>query len=126
MAKNYESVIIFSPVLSDEDVKKSIERYKKFLKKNDAEIIEELNWGLRQLAYPIKGKSNGIYFIFEFKSSGELPHKFEIELKRDESILRFMTVSLDKYAIDYNERKRKGLVGKKKNQELIVEPSIEA
>ena len=110
---NYETVIIFSPLLSEDDVKKSIKHYLKFLSDNKATIVEENYWGLKSMAYQINGKSNGIYFVTEFTSETDLVAKFEIELKRDETILRFMTIKLDKFAMDYNDRKRKGLIGRK-------------
>jgi len=110
---NYETVIIFSPLLSEDDVKKSIKHYLKFLSDNKATIVEENYWGLKSMAYQINGKSNGIYFVTEFTSETDLVAKFEVELKRDETILRFMTIKLDKFAMDYNDRKRKGLIGRK-------------
>ncbi len=114
MNKHYETVIIFSPLLSEEDVKKGIARYQKLLQDHDAKIVEERNWGLKQLAYPIDAKSNGIYYIMEFTAPGAFINKLEIEFKRDESLLRFLTVALDKYGVDYNDRRRNGLAGKNK------------
>ena len=114
MNKHYETVIIFSPLLAEEDVKKGIARYQKLLQDHDGKLVEERNWGLKQLAYPIDGKSNGIYYIMEFTAPGTFVNKLEIEFKRDENLLRFLTVALDKYGVDYNDRRRQGLVGKNK------------
>ena len=122
MPNHYETVIIFSPLLSDEDVKRELTKYTKMVTDAGATIVEERPWGLRQLAYPIEGKSNGIYFIMEFAGDGSFIQKLEVEFKRDESIIRWLTVSLDKYAIEYNDKRRKGLVGKNK----IVEKKPEA
>jgi small subunit ribosomal protein S6 len=110
---HYETVIIFSPLLSEDDVKKATKHYIKFLGDHKATIVEENYWGLKSMAYQISGKQNGIYFVTEFAGDSDLVAKFEIELKRDETILRFMTIKLDKFAIDYNDRKRKGLIGRK-------------
>jgi small subunit ribosomal protein S6 len=114
MSKHYETVIIFSPILSDEDVKKSVTKYTKLLSDHGAKIVEERNWGLKQLAYPIQNKSNGIYYIMEYTAPGNSISKLEIEFRRDENILRFLTTSLDKYGVEYNEKRRQGLVGKGK------------
>ena len=115
MQKNqYESVIIFTPLLSEEDVKKEIAKNTKLLSDHGAQIVEERNWGLKQLAYPIAAKSNGIYYIVEFIAPTNLINKMEVEFKRNENILRFLTTSLDKYAIDFNNRRRLGLAGKGK------------
>ncbi|MBK9730279.1 MAG: 30S ribosomal protein S6 [Chitinophagaceae bacterium] len=115
MPNNYETVVIFSPLLSEEDVKREIAKITKTVTDAGATIVEERNWGLRQLAYPIQGKSNGIYYIMEFAGPSTLISKLEVEYKRDENIIRFLTVKLDKYGMDYNDRRRKGLVGKKKD-----------
>lgn len=110
---NYETVIIFSPLLSEDDVKKATKHYIKFLADHQATIVEENFWGLKSMAYQIAGKSNGIYFVTEYAAATDLVAKFEVELKRDETILRFLTVKLDSFAKDYNDRKRKGLIGRK-------------
>lgn len=114
MSKHYETVIIFSPILSEEDVKKSVAKYTKLLSDHGAKIVEERNWGLKQLAYPIQNKSNGIYYIIEFTAPSSSISKLEIEYRRDENILRFLTTALDKYGVEYNEKRRQGLVGKNK------------
>jgi small subunit ribosomal protein S6 len=114
MPNNYETVIIFSPLLAEEDVKRELAKYAKLVTDAGATIVEERTWGLRQLSYPIQGKSNGIYYIMEFAGAGSIISKLEVEYKRDENIIRFLTVKLDKYGMDYNDRRRKGLVGKKK------------
>ncbi|HMP30973.1 MAG TPA: 30S ribosomal protein S6, partial [Saprospiraceae bacterium] len=69
--------------------------------------------GLRQLTYPINKRSSGIYFCIEFSNeSGAVVDKLELALRRDERIMRFLTISLDKYGVKYNDDKRKGLIGK--------------
>ena len=116
----YETTFIVTPVLSDEDVKKTIKEYMDFLKSNGAEIVEEAHWGLKQLAYPIKKKTTGIYHHVEYKAETEMIEKFELSLRRDESIMRFLTIRVDKYAKKYNDDKRAGLVGRnKKKQEPV-------
>lgn len=115
MIKNYETTVIFTPVLSDAEVKKSIKKYTGVLKEEGAEIIHEDHWGLRQLAYPIRKKTTGIYHTIEFKSEGEVLDKLEVLFRRDPDLLRFLSTRLDKYAIKYNEDKRNGLIGRKNN-----------
>lgn len=110
----YETTFILTPVLNTEDVKKTIKTYIDFLKTNGAEIVEEDHWGLKQLAYPIKKKTTGIYHHVEYKATGEIIDPLELALRRDESIMRFLTVRCDKYQIKYNDDKRAGLVGRNK------------
>jgi small subunit ribosomal protein S6 len=113
MLKNYESVIIVTPLLSEEQMKEVVAKFRKLMTDNGAEIVFEDNWGLKKLAYPIGKKTTGFYHLTEFKAPGELINKLEVEYRRDERILRFLTVALDKHAVAYNERKRSGAMGKK-------------
>jgi small subunit ribosomal protein S6 len=96
-----------TPVLSEDQMKETVKKYLAFLKDGGAEIVFEDNWGLRKLAYPIQKKSTGFYYLIEFKAAGDLIRKLEVAFKRDERIIRFLTVKLDKHAVVYNEKKRK-------------------
>ena len=111
--KNYETVIVLTPLLSEEASKEVLAKFKKVLTDNGAEIVHEDNWGLKKLAYPIQKKTTGYYQVTEFKASGELINKLEVEYKRDERVMRFLTIALDKHAAAYNERKRSGTLAPK-------------
>jgi small subunit ribosomal protein S6 len=113
MKKQYETVLIVTPVLLQEQVDEAVAKYRKFLTDNGAVIVHENNWGLRKLAYPIQKKNTGFYFLFEFQAEPTLVAKLEVEYKRDERIMRFLTIALDKHAVAYNERKRKNAAQKK-------------
>jgi small subunit ribosomal protein S6 len=106
MLNQYETVFILTPVLSDEQMKEAVKKYQDYLKEKGAEIVHEENWGMRKLAYPIQKKSTGFYHLYEYRAEGELLANFELALKRDERVMRFLTVKLDKHAIAYNEKKR--------------------
>ncbi len=106
MQKQYETVFIMTPVLSDEQMKETVKKFKSLLVDNKAEIVFENNWGLKKLAYPIKKLSTGFYHLIEYKADGSIIADIELAFKRDERILRFLTVALDKHAIVYNEKKR--------------------
>ena len=108
MKKSYETVFILTPVLSEEQMKDAVAKYRTFLESNGAEIVSDENWGLKTLAYPIQKKSTGFYQLFEYKADPQLIKKFEIEFRRDERVMRFLTTALDKYAVEYNDRRRKG------------------
>ncbi|MFC3196949.1 30S ribosomal protein S6 [Parapedobacter deserti] len=111
--QQYETVIILTPLLSEDVSKEAIAKFRDILKEGGAEIVHEDNWGLKKLAYPIEKKTTGFYHLIEFKAPGELISKLEIEYKRDERVMRFLTVRLDKHAIAYNEKKRSGAFNKK-------------
>ena len=103
----YETVFILTPVLSEDQMKEAVKKYEDHLAKVGAEIVHEEHWGMRKLAYPIQKKSTGFYQLIEYKAEGTVIADLETELKRDERILRFLTVKLDKHAVAYNEKKRK-------------------
>lgn len=117
MSKQYETVFIMTPVLSDDQMRETVGKFESFLKENGGTIVHQENWGLRKLAYPINKKTTGFYHLFEYTAtSGDLIQKLEVEFIRDERVLRFLTVSLDKYAIAYAEKRRKEGFGKKKSK----------
>ncbi|MBS7358056.1 MAG: 30S ribosomal protein S6 [Bacteroidales bacterium] len=103
----YETVFILTPVLSEEQMKEAVAKFETILTNNGAEIVFKNFWGMRKLAYPIQKKSTGFYQLIEYKAEGSVIETLETELKRDERIIRFLTVKLDKHAIAYNEKKRR-------------------
>jgi small subunit ribosomal protein S6 len=116
MSNQYRMVFIMTPVLSEEQMMDTVTKFKKILTDNGSEIVHENNWGLRKLAYPIQKKNTGFYYIIEFKAPGEMIAKVETEFKRDERVMRFLTVSLDKHAIVYYDKKRKNALAKKEEE----------
>ncbi|MDR9397551.1 30S ribosomal protein S6 [Salibacter sp.] len=106
MSTRYETVFILTPVLSDDQVKEAVTNVKDFLKKNGATVKHQSSWGLKKLAYPIQNKSTGFYQLFEFEADGDFISKFELELKRDERMLRFLTVKMNKNHIEFAEKQR--------------------
>lgn len=111
----YETVFIMTPVLSEEQAAETVDKFKKFLKGKGAKIKHEENWGLRKLAYPIQKKTTGFYYLLEFEVDGEAIGPFEVEFRRDERIIRFLTTYMDKYHITYAESRR--AKGKDKKEE---------
>ena len=114
---NYETVFILTPVLSEKEAKDTVQKFKDVLANQGAEVYHSEEWGLRKLAYPIRKKSTGYYALIEFKGNAKTAAVLETEFKRDERVIRYLTVSLDKYALEYNERRRKGEFNKKTKTE---------
>ncbi|RCH54194.1 30S ribosomal protein S6 [Mucilaginibacter hurinus] len=114
--QQYETVIVLTPLLSEETAKEVIASFSKLLTDGGAEIVQEDNWGLKKLAYPIQKKTTGYYHLTEYRAPGELINKLEIQFRRDERVLRFLTIALDKHAIAYNEKKRSGAFNQKKTK----------
>ena len=120
MKNHYEAVFIATPVLSDTQVKETVEKFRSFITGNGGEMENEENWGLKKLAYPIQKKENGYYFLFQFAAAGDMVDRLETQFRRDERIIRFLTVRLDKDGLEYaNKRRMKKTEGEntKQNEE---------
>ena len=102
----YETVFILTPVLSDDQMKETVEKFKKVLTDNGGNIENEENWGLRKLAYPIENKNTGFYTLIEFEGEPTIVAKLETAFRRDEKVIRFLTFRLDKYAAEYAIKRR--------------------
>jgi ribosomal protein S6 len=106
MLNQYETVFIATPVLSDGQLKELVTKFRGVITENGGEIVHEEDWGLRKLAYPIQKKSTGFYQMIEFKAPGQLIDTLEVQYRRDERIIRFLTFRMDKYSVEYSEKKR--------------------
>lgn len=109
---NYETVFILNPVLSDVQVEETVKKFEDFLIKRGAKMVAKEDWGLKKLAYPIQHKKSGFYHLFEFTVEGDVLLPFELEFRRDERVMRFLTVKLDKHAVSWAERRRTKLKAK--------------
>ncbi|MDX1364018.1 30S ribosomal protein S6 [Arenibacter latericius] len=109
---NYETVFILNPVLSDTQVEETVKKFEDFLINKGAKMVAKENWGLKKLAYPIQKKKSGFYHLFEFTAEGDILLPFELEFRRDERVMRFLTVKLDKHAVSWAERRRTKLKSK--------------
>ncbi|MBR1505154.1 MAG: 30S ribosomal protein S6 [Prevotella sp.] len=108
----YETVFILTPVLSDEQMKETVDKFKKLLTDNGAEILNEETWGLKKMAYQIEKKTSGFYNLLEFKAEPSVIKTLETGFRRDEKVIRFITVKLEKYAAQYAEKRRNKLAKK--------------
>ncbi|MBR7011296.1 MAG: 30S ribosomal protein S6 [Muribaculaceae bacterium] len=120
----YETVFILTPVLSDDQMKETVEKFKKVLTDNGGNIENEENWGLRKLAYPIENKNTGFYTLIEFEGDPTLIAKLETAYRRDEKVIRFLTFRLDKYAAEYAVKRR--AVRKAKQEERAAQEAAAA
>ncbi len=106
---HYETVFILNPVLSEEQIKETVKKYEDFLVSKGAKMISKEDWGLKKLAYPIQNKKSGFYHLFEYQVAGEVIDTLEVEFRRDERFMRYLTVKLDKHAVAWAERRREKL-----------------
>ena len=106
MIKQYETVFIATPVLSEAQMKEAVKKYTDYIVSKGGEIVYEEDWGLKQLAYPIQKKTTGFYYLIEFKAEPTLIARLETQYRRDERIMRFLTFAMDKHAVAYAEKRR--------------------
>jgi small subunit ribosomal protein S6 len=124
--KNYETIFVLTPVLTSEQIESTITKFRNFLLEKEVEIVHEEAIGLKKLAYPIQHKNTGIYHLIEFKAKPEVIASLEIAYKRDENIVRFLTFTLDKDGVEYNERKRNGTLQLRKQFEPAPKKEVTA
>ena len=128
MLKQYETVFIATPVLSEQQMKEAVAKYTKLIADNGGEVVYEEDWGLRQLAYPIQHKTSGFYYLIQFQSDPSFVETLETQYFRDERIIRFLTVALDKDAVEYAERRRqnraKAAAAPKVEEPVAEEPVV--
>jgi small subunit ribosomal protein S6 len=117
--KSYETVFILNPVLSEDQAKDTVEKFVKVLTKLKADVLNVEQWGLKRMAYPIQNKSTGFYNLIEFAADPTAIQTFEIEFRRDESVMRFLTTALDHHALEYNARRRKGEFNRNRGEKKV-------
>ena len=110
----YETVFILNPVLSDDQVKETVKKFENFLTERGAEMVASEDWGLKKLAYTIDNKKSGFYHLLQFAAPGDVINEYEVEFRRDERVMRYLTVRLDKYAIEWAEKRRSRMSKKSK------------
>lgn len=103
---SYETVFILTPVLSEEQAKEAVQKFEGEIKSWGGKIKHSESWGLRKLAYPIQKKSTGFYFLTEFEAGSQVIADLELMLKRDERVMRFLTIKMDKDHLEYAEKRR--------------------
>ena len=104
----YETVIILTPVLSEQQMKEVVTGYRELITSNEGTLVHEENWGLNKLAYPIQKKGTGFYHVFEYHANPDFIKLLKLNFQRDENVLRELTLKLDKHAIAFNIKKRNG------------------
>ena len=105
----YETVFIMNPVLSEDQIKETVKKFVNYIKANKGKVTNEESWGLKKLKYPIQKKKTGHYYLIEFQADGKMINEFEIEIKRDERIIRWQTIKLERFALAYSAKRKEKL-----------------
>ena len=93
---HYETVFILNPVLSETQVEEAVQKFVDIIKTQKGSITSQENWGLKKLAY-----------LFEFTASNDTIVPLEVEFRRDERVMRYLTVKLDKHGLKWAEKRKK-------------------
>ena len=104
---NYETVFILNPVLSEKQIEEAVQKYEKFLTSKGGSIINKENWGLKKLAYTIQNKKSAFYHLFQYTASGDTIKELELFFLRDERVMRYLTVKLDKHSLAWADKRIK-------------------
>ena len=117
----YETVFILTPVLSETQMKDTVDKFKKVISDHKGTIVHDENWGLKKLSYPIQHKTTGFYHLIEFSAESSVVAALELEYRRDDRIMRFLTTKLDKWALEYNVKRKNGEFNKKEEKKKTKE-----
>ena len=114
--RHYETIFILTPVLSESQLEETSQKFKNILEEQGANVYHTEAWGMRKLAYPMNRKKNGHYFLFQFDANPDIIKKLETEYSRDENIIRYLTIVMDKNMLAFSEKRRSGAFNKKKEE----------
>jgi len=92
---NYEGVFIVNPDLSADQSKTAIGQIQDLITKNGGQVDGLQDWGKKRMAYKIKKKTDGTYFIVNFQLPSSATKKIEQTLRLNDDLLRFMIVNKD-------------------------------
>ncbi|HEX2866614.1 MAG TPA: 30S ribosomal protein S6 [Ignavibacteriales bacterium] len=107
MQKNhYESAVIINAAIEEEQIEATINRISELIRVNGGEILDVDKWGRKRLAYTLDKTKSGYYVIFRFAAPTDLIAKLERMYQLDEFVLRFLTIVLDKFALEYIEKSK--------------------
>lgn len=124
MMNNYETVFILTPDLSDVQMKEAVDKFADMITTAGGELVNREEWGMRKLAYPIQKKSTGYYVLLEFKADPSFVNTLEVNYRRDDRVIRFLTFRQDKFALEYAEKRRRTRSGEA--SEAVAEEQAEA
>ena len=93
--KDYESIFIVRPSISDEGVKEIVEKFKKIIEKSGGSITKTEQWGKRRMAYEVKKERKGSYSLIQLKGNGSVISDLERNYLLDDSVIKYLTVRLE-------------------------------
>lgn len=95
MDSNYEMVVILDPEQKAEEQEKLITKIKKFITDAEGKLSGVKEWGKKQLEYPVKKRTTGLFYLFNFTVPAEKTASLKQKVQLEENVLRFLLVVSD-------------------------------
>lgn len=105
-ANTYESAVIINAALEDDQIEEMVIKIKDLIESNGGKIVDLDRWGRKRLAYMINKNRIGYYVIYQFEAPAPFIKELERIYRLDENIIRYMTIKLEKNALEYFADKR--------------------
>jgi small subunit ribosomal protein S6 len=93
MVRRYETLMVLHPELPEAQIRETIDRAKRLVEESGGKVHEVQEWGMRELAYPIRKLHRGYYVLTEYDSDAAVVREFERTLKIADEVLRFVSVA---------------------------------
>ncbi|MEE8546617.1 MAG: 30S ribosomal protein S6 [bacterium] len=93
--KGYETICILHPDLTEDQVKESIDVYTKIITDDGGEVHKSDIWGLKKLAYQVKGNPRGYFVYLLYAAKSDTIRELERILRITDTNIRYMTVRVE-------------------------------
>ena len=90
----FEVVLILNPELATKTLDDEINKFKSSLESHSAKIINEENWGLRDLSYSINKFKKAFYRFFQVETSGSIVKEMSKEINQSENLIRYLFIKV--------------------------------
>lgn len=94
--RRYETLMIFSAELGIEGTEALVQKVRDFITQEGGRILKTERWGLRDLAFELKGHSRGYYLLMEYAGVPRVATEFDRKLNLIDTIVKFQSVKLSK------------------------------
>ncbi|MBC8186523.1 30S ribosomal protein S6 [candidate division KSB1 bacterium] len=102
--KTYQTVVVIDSLLKNEEIDEIVNKVERVISNNGGKIQSNERWGKKRLAYEIKRRQYGYYVEIIFEAPPNVIHILEREYRLEENILRYLSIHLDKNALEYREK----------------------
>lgn len=112
----YETTFLVTQAAEEAAYQQVAKKFEKMILERGGEIINLEHWGKRPLAYEIERNTHAFYCYIEFNAPAPLIEAMEQEYRYDESVIRYLTVKVEKHHAAFNKKRREQGFGKKKEE----------